>query len=147
MRFMHPSFLDQAKQQLEQTTARATPARVKVLALLLAQNSAVTHQDIAMALERREKIDRVTLYRTLEWLTQQGFVHKLVGADRAWRFGMNRQAHEHHHHAHFTCQRCTEVICLESAPIHAELPALPEGYSGVAVELTVKGLCARCSSA
>ena len=53
--------------------ARATPARIRVLQLLRAAPTALTHGEIELALGA-SVIDRVTLYRVLDWLVASGLV-------------------------------------------------------------------------
>lgn len=127
------------------TGARLTGARVRVLAFLLSQEKAVTHHAIEDGLDTHEKIDRVTLYRTLDWLLAQGLVHKMLGEDRAWRFRANETADAHRQHAHFKCDRCASMICLmHSTPATSTL-TLPPGYEALQVDMTVKGLCPACA--
>lgn len=140
-----PAFSSQAEQLLTGIGTRITPARVRVLAFLLAQQSAATHHDIEMALDRQEKIDRVTLYRTLDWLLAQGIAHKVLGADRAWRFRANQSEAGHHQHAHFKCDRCAITVCLGGIPAAKKAVALPQGYVAKEIEVTVKGLCPACA--
>jgi Fur family ferric uptake transcriptional regulator len=135
----------QAEERIRRTGARVTVARVRVLAFLLTQQDAVPHHQIEVALDQYERIDRVTLYRTLDWLTEAGLVHKVAGVDRAWRFRINENDIAHHQHAHFKCNHCAKVICLDDVGAGNSLPALPDGYRGLEIELTVKGLCAQCA--
>jgi Fur family ferric uptake transcriptional regulator len=136
--------LDQADALIRQQGLRSTAVRARVLSFLLAQRSAVTHLQIESELNAHEKVDRVTLYRTLDWLLEKNLAHKVVGVDRAWCFRANADDSAHQHHAHFKCQRCAEVICLEQLRASGQAPALPEGYRSVEVELTIKGLCPQC---
>lgn len=129
------------------TGARLTGARVRVLAFLLAQAEAVTHHAIEAGLDGREKIDRVTLYRTLDWLLAQGLVHKMLGEDRAWRFRANDTADTHRQHAHFKCNRCAAMTCLPSLTPGPQALPLPDGYQPQEVEMTVKGVCPACRAA
>lgn len=121
--------------------ARATRGRIDVLAVLLASGDALSHHDVEGRLPRGHDIDRVTLYRVLEWLTAQGLAHKVAGDDRIWRFSAAGHAEEGAH-AHFQCSDCGRVICLDEASIPA-IP-LPEGFRRVEVEVTVKGTCDAC---
>ena len=127
--------------------ARATRARIDVLATLIAAQRALTHHEIEAWLEQRRDIDRVTLYRVLDWLTAQGLAHKHSGDDRVWRFSITGpgDASGGHAHAHFQCSDCGKVICLDEA----RLPAihLPRGFRRREVEVTVKGSCDECAPA
>ena len=136
------NFQEQAEAMIRRTGDRATSGRVRILALLLAEHRAVTHHEIEDRLSGEHRLDRVTLYRVLEWLNEKCFVHRLVSDDRVWHFRANVETHPHHH-AHFECMRCTKVICLDDLKAKYDGP-LPAGYRSHEIELTVKGLCAEC---
>lgn len=135
-------YLTNAEQLIRLTGARVTTARIQVLAALLGARRALTHQEIATQLEHGYGIDRVTVYRVLEWLTREHLAHKISGDDRVWRF--NAVAEEHtEQHAHFKCNCCHRVFCLNEATRNFPIK-LPAGYRAQHLELTVKGLCAEC---
>lgn len=123
---------------------RVTRSRVRVLAALLGANHPLAHQELAEALELAEHIDRVTLYRVLEWLTENGLAHRVLGEDRVWRYGM-RDNHDAHQHAHFKCHDCGQVFCLDELNT-AYAVSVPIGYQAKEIELTIKGRCATCSA-
>ncbi len=128
---------------LIQPLGRATPARVQVLEALLASPRALTHAEIEARLNAADCPDRVTLYRVLDWLVSQGLAHKIAGDDRAWRFNAVDRAN--HGHAHFHCTRCGQVYCLnELQPAFAF--NLPPGYQYQKAELSIQGLCPKCST-
>ena len=129
---------------LAERGARATRARIDVLSALLASDEALSHHDVERRLARGRDIDRVTLYRVLEWLTAQGLAHKVSGDDRIWRFSATGRAGGGavHAHAHFECSDCGRVICLEEARVPA-VP-LPAGFRRREIEVTVKGTCDAC---
>jgi Fur family transcriptional regulator, ferric uptake regulator len=142
---MTSPFITRAQVLISETGSRLTGARVRVLAYLLAQQVAVTHHDIEGALADEEKIDRVTLYRTLDWMVAQGLAHKMMSEDRVWRFRANESAAAHRQHAHFKCERCATMICLGGMAAATKTLALPPGYRAQEVEMTVKGLCPACA--
>lgn len=121
--------------------ARATRARLDVLAVLLGSRDALSHHDVEGRLPRGHGIDRVTLYRVLEWLTAQGLAHKVAGDDRIGRFSATGHAGGDAH-AHFQCSDCGRVICLAQARVPS-IP-LPAGFERAQVEVTVKGTCDAC---
>ena len=127
---------------LRQAGSRVTRGRVIVLASLLDANRALTHGEVQARIGRPHRVDRVTLYRILDWLTHSGIAHRISGDDGVWRF--TAKAPEHSGvHPHFECNTCGNVICLRGT---FELPTvvLPAGFRGDEVELTVKGECAYC---
>ncbi len=121
---------------------RVTAGRLKILTILLAERQAITHREIEQRLLGKLTLDRVTLYRVLEWLANKQLIHKVVSDDRVWRFNANHEVHSHQH-AHFKCNSCASVICLDELPNEHDW-SLPIGYQFQEIELTVKGLCAKC---
>jgi Fur family ferric uptake transcriptional regulator len=125
---------------------RATRPRIEILAVLLAAPRALSHLEIERQVRRRPGIDRVTIYRVLDWLVARGLAHRIPGDDRVWRFNAADEEHARQRHAHFKCNECGEVTCLE-AKVGSRKVDLPAGYRPQEVELTVKGLCAGCTRA
>ena len=124
------------------TGARATPARVRVLHLLRSAPTALTHNEIEAALGA-PSIDRVTLYRVLDWLVDSGLAHKNSDVHRVFRFSA-AAAGEHATHVHFRCEHCGRVFCLEAAPPVA--PILPTGFVLSRMDFDLRGRCADCAA-
>ena len=139
---MHNQFHHTAEDMIRHNGGRATAGRIGILVILLAEQQAITHREIEQRLPQAQQLDRVTLYRALEWLVEKNLIHKVTSDDRAWRYHANRELHSHQH-AHFKCTGCAQVICLDKLPVEANWP-LPAGYRFQEIELTVKGLCANC---
>jgi Fur family ferric uptake transcriptional regulator len=152
------SIPEQARDRVRATGARVTGARVKVLALLMQADEALTHTDVQRRLESRDAqdvLDRVTLYRVLEWLVEAGLAHRVSGSDRVWRFSAHgdageRGAHDGHgaRHGHFKCRHCDRMFCMKASTrlARAVRGMLPDGFAGDEVELTVLGVCADCAA-
>jgi len=119
--------------------ARATAARVAVLETLIAATGALSHTELQERINRT--VDRVTLYRVLDWLVGHGFAHRRTDGDGVWRFLPSGSTHDTH--AHFNCTRCGTVHCLPSQ-VEPKL-RLPAGYRRESVDLTVRGVCAGCT--
>ncbi len=120
---------------------RVTRTRVAVLHLLQSIPHPQSHDEIGHALDTAGIAhDRVTLYRALDWLVEQGIAQRIAG-DRAWRFEAVRG--ENHRHAHFHCDRCGQVICLETIRPATDA-ALPPGYRIDRAELVLHGACPQC---
>jgi Fur family ferric uptake transcriptional regulator len=155
------SILEQARERVRATGARVTGARVKVLTVLMGADEALTHAEVQRRLEHgdaHELLDRVTLYRVLEWLVEAGLAHRVSGPDRVWRFSAHGDGHGHGHgahdghgaqHGHFKCRDCERMFCMKASPRLARTVRgmLPEGFAGDEVELTVLGRCADCAHA
>lgn len=138
-----------AETQLRNASVRVTDARVKVLATLLDAQNAFSHQDMQDAFA---DMDRVTLYRALDCLTDAGLAHKIAGDDRVFRYSAGAEHGDapHHQHGHFKCTRCGKVFCLDSI-VEAHLlqntlqESLGAGFRSHDIEFTIKGWCADCA--
>lgn len=121
---------------------RVTRTRVAVIETLQASEHPLSHDELGHALATAQiPHDRVTLYRALEWLVEQGVARRIAGSDRAWRFEILRAGG--HRHAHFHCDRCGQVVCLEGVQ-PAFAVSLPAGYQLERSELVLHGACAAC---
>lgn len=170
------AFEQQARSMLRQRGQRVTTPRATVLATMLAASaearaqrgslSAFSHQDLSTLLESARArphlgaLDRVTLYRVLEWMVEIGLAHKIAGDDRVFRFSLNAPPEvssstaqasaargDESGHAHFHCDGCHRVYCLRESPRLAEAlqAALPQGFVGKELAITVRGLCPDCA--
>ncbi len=133
--------LSQFRDAIRHAGGRITPTRVQVMELLSRTERALSHHEIEAELSKVMPIDRVTVYRVLEWLVDRGLAHRVSGEDRVWRFRTNDATHANH--AHFECSRCGKVLCLEN--LSAEGLGLAGKLGLTATELTVRGVCAQCA--
>lgn len=147
---MHARTIEEATQLVREHGARVTRPRVRVLAELIAAGQALSHLEVQRRVEQAEAadhVDRVTLYRVLDWLVEVGLAHRVAGPDRVFRFSV--QAAGHGAHGHFRCTRCERMFCMgETAGLGRLVRSiLPERFTGEAIELTVSGCCADCAGA
>lgn len=146
---------------------RRTAAARRVLGWLLAHpDTSYTHAQLqvslqaddpgAPALEGSAALDRVTLYRLIDRLTQVGLLLCRVDNQRVRRY----QAMPASVHAlpHFECQSCHRDQPLQGAlhgsgvdlevAAQSALQALKAlGYQGLSLDLAVRGVCADCVTA
>ena len=137
---------------------RRTGAARRVLGWLLAHpDISYTHAQLQEALaDGTHSLDRVTLYRLIDRLTQVGLLLCRVDARRVRRY----QAMPASVKAipHFECQSCHRdsplAGTLQSGAIDLELAAQQAiqalrvlGYQGLSLDLAVRGVCADCASA
>jgi len=130
---------------LNQVSGRRTPARESVLNILLSEKCALNHQSIEdIAQQRGLSLDKVTLYRTLDWLVEQGLAHRIASIDRTWYFNALPNFGTAPH-AHFHCKRCSRIYCLEH--IQATPPSdLPAEYLIEEATLCLEGQCIHCAN-
>jgi Fur family ferric uptake transcriptional regulator len=106
----------------------------------------LSHAEIKARLESSgADIDRVTLYRILDSLLAAGIVRKAVDSRGVLRFSVAARRTPHDGHAHFRCEDCGGVFCVD-APLPVA-PSLPDGFHLHGAELDLHGICARCGDA
>lgn len=126
---------------LEKAGIRVTPHRRAVLKTVLDAAGAVTAPDMEERLSTGEHaMNRVTLYRTLDLLTEAGVLRRTNGPGRAFQYCLG------HGHGHFHCRKCGRTQCLETAPLNTVLllSGLPERVEVEQVDIRLDGLCAAC---
>jgi Fur family ferric uptake transcriptional regulator len=148
---MHLETLEHARRMVRDAGARVTPARVRVLAELLESDEALTHQAMRRRVEAADAgpvLDRVTVYRVLDWLVDSGLAHRVAGPDRVYRFGARGEGPGSAVHGHFRCTACDRMFCMRdgSAMGRWVRAMLPAGCTGEEIELTVSGCCAACAT-
>lgn len=138
---------------------RRTAAARLVLGWLLAHpDTSYTHAQLqtALASDTELALDRVTLYRLIDRLTQVGLLLCRVDVNRVRRY----QAMPASVHAipHFECQSCHRDSPLAGAleanardlerAAQTALEALQAlGYQGTSMDFAVRGVCADCVAA
>ncbi|MFC5770022.1 Fur family transcriptional regulator [Thauera sinica] len=131
-----------ARERIAALGGRVTRTRLVALELLQQSPHPLSHDEIGEALAAAGIAhDRVTLYRALDWLVERGLARRIAGGERAWRFEVMRDAT--HRHAHFHCDRCGQVVCLEGLE-PAPTTGLPSGFHVDRAELVLHGSCAAC---
>jgi Fur family ferric uptake transcriptional regulator len=162
-----PSLFDPIDALLSAHGLRRTGAARRVLGWLLAHpDTSYTHAQLQAALQDDDLsvgqgevaagLDRVTLYRLIDRLTQVGLLLCRVDVNRVRRY----QAMPASVHAlpHFECQSCHRDQSLQGAlqgsaqdlEVAAQnaLQALKVlGYQGMSLDLAVRGVCADCATA
>jgi Fur family ferric uptake transcriptional regulator len=137
---------------------RRTAAARLVLGWLLAHpDTSYTHAQLQTALtgDSAVVLDRVTLYRLIDRLTQVGLLLCRVDAQRVRRY----QAMPASVHAipHFECQSChrdsplagalqASAVDLERAATTALEALKALGYQGMRLDFAVRGVCADCAT-
>ncbi|WMW65647.1 transcriptional repressor [Nitratidesulfovibrio liaohensis] len=133
-----------ARARLEHAGLEATPRRIAVLEALAALPHAPAAQELLDTVRRTTRMDKVTLYRTLDLLVEAGILQRHSGADGTFRHCM-APAGKNAAHGHFQCTRCGVMTCLPSLPAALDAAALlPAGVTVEHVEVRLDGVCGRC---
>jgi len=130
---------------LSQHELKVTSARLLVLQIISAANSAVSQPKIETQVNG--KVDRVTLYRILSAFEQKGILHKVIDLNGTANYALCSSkctSHTHHdEHLHFNCTNCLKVYCMNDF----SLPPvqLPNGFTAGSFNLSITGLCKECN--
>lgn len=145
-----------AEQLMIDAGLRPTKARTAVLNTLINSHTALSQPEILSALQGVKEIDRVTVYRVLDWLQENVLIHKISTDDRAWKYQLNSPKRQfkaasslstrminNHGHAHLLCQTCGTVLCIHELSAHIP-QAILETYQVSNIDISLKGLCPQC---
>ena len=136
--------LTRAEQRCEAAEQRLTPPRRRVLELLLEAGQPVKAYDLIAAYgQSGVPAKPPTVYRALEFLSQQGFAHRIESLNA---YVACRRGEAGHSAAFLICDCCgaTREIASAANPIQALGEAAGYALTGVTIE--AHGLCADCRS-
>jgi len=129
---------------------RLTAIRARVLSLVAAAGKPIKAYDLLEQVREGEGAGAAappTVYRALDFLLANGFIHKLESINA---FVACHHPNSAQHSVPFLiCDRCHSATELEDASIVASLDAAARGlgFAPQAQTLEVHGLCAKCARA
>lgn len=123
---------------------RLTELRKEVLSIILNSNKAISAYEILPLLKNREKpAAPPTVYRTLDFLLENGFIHRLSSINAYIPCCHPRDVHTS---AFLICNDCNSVFELSKKPLFNELEAVLQLHEFTAHQSVVEvfGLCGSC---
>ena len=141
------TLLDRASAICEGRGVKLTELRRQVLGLILSRDAPTGAYDLLVQLRStRHGAAPPTVYRALEFLQEQGLVHKLERLS-AFVGCIAEEDHDHYHAAQFfICRSCGKVIELEDHELaHALADAAKRlGFTVAKATIEAEGQCAGC---
>jgi Fe2+ or Zn2+ uptake regulation protein len=141
------SLIQQVTEKIRSDGGRMTAQRKLILAVLESYPDHPTAEDIyTRALEQDASLHLSTVYRTLRWLEEEGFVSPRWFEDERRQERFDTISDEKHDHHHFRCRLCNQIVEFPE-PLIDEIKALYEERFGGSVEsasLTLYGVCKAC---
>lgn len=131
-----------ALSEISSTGHPLTRQRRALVAFIMSHTKPFTAE--ALISELRDegiRVGRATVFRTVELLTDLGYVHRQANSDRVLYIACSPR-----HHHHLLCSNCGQVVHFEDCPIDALLSEL-ESRTGYQIErhsLELGGLCPSC---
>ncbi len=119
---------------------KRTSCRQGIIEVIMKANKALSENEV------RERLagnyDRTTFYRSFKTLEEYRIIHKIVVDNQLVKYALDNSVTRKNEHAHFYCNECNAVLCLDSVPVVQ--PVLPDGYTSQETEVIIKGTCALC---
>jgi Fur family ferric uptake transcriptional regulator len=114
---------------------KATPQRLAVLRALATEQ----HQSMGELRRRCPQVGVVTVYRTLDLLSELGIIRRMDLGD-----GPRYELADYHHH-HLICESCGDISEFEECPLDSERVSLASSTFEVhSHSIEVYGRCAAC---
>jgi len=137
--------LAEIQKLLRDSGLRSTSARIAVLQQLRKAGRPQSHAEVASAVAALG-LDKATVFRNLNDLTEAGLLSRSELGDHVWRFEIRTEKHSHGAaHPHFLCIDCGSVTCLPGSTIPTALKSSAESI-GEITEILVRGHCHNCAT-
>ncbi|WP_240099011.1 transcriptional repressor [Thermomonas flagellata] len=141
-------FVAAVEQACHRRGLRLTPVRARILGLIAEAGQPVKAYDLLEQVRTQEGAGAAappTVYRALDFLLANGFIHKLESINAF--VACHHPDAARHSVPFLICDRCHSATELEDASIVAQLDAAARalGFAPQAQTLEVHGLCARCA--
>lgn len=145
-----PGFIESARLHCQQRGTQLTPLRIEVLRHLLQHPGSVKAYDLLTAIQAEKPgFAPMSLYRTLDFLVENGLVHKV---DATSSFIIcehgHHDRHDHGHPVMLICEGCGQVSEYSSEEVIDTLAhatsRIREQSGFKARGMEIKGLCQSC---
>lgn len=136
--------IEQAKAACMEKGARFTPVREQIFSLLANSNSAIGAYDLLTLLQKSDpKAKPPTVYRALDFLMDQGFVHKVESQNA---YVLCSHFAEHHKAQLLICDSCGDIQEIQSPEIDKNLNIAAQAFNFKVLKPTIEahGICKEC---
>ena len=140
-------YVHAVEQACESRGLRLTPLRAQVLGLVAAAGKPIKAYDLLDLMKSASgSTAPPTVYRALDFLLEQGFIHRLASVNA---FVSCHHPQVRHSVPFLICDNCQNAVELEDERISALLDqqAKALGFTPRAQTLEVHGLCSNCQAA
>jgi Fur family transcriptional regulator, zinc uptake regulator len=123
---------------------RFTPLRRRVLELVWTKHAPITAYEVLDLLsEGQKRVAPPTVYRALDFLIEEGFVHRIESLNSF----VGCSDPKHRHQGHFLiCRKCSNVSEMNEQSLHDVIKKAAQsfGYSYENSILEIAGICENC---
>lgn len=130
---------------LEEVGIKPTSNRILVIKEICRSDMPISLLELESAIDT---LDKSSISRVLNLLMGSGILHALEDGRGVTRYELcldhsADRSHASHMHAHFYCENCRKVYCLDNITIPKV--SLPDGFEVSSVNFMLKGKCPECS--
>lgn len=136
--------LAQAEKICKQTSARLTPIRKDLLALIYSQDGHITAYELLRLLRvSHPKAEAMTVYRALEFLQQQQLVHRVASQNAYTACDTPEQSH---HAQLLLCEKCGHAEEVSAPLLENALQTMVKQHSFKLSNkpMEILGICENC---
>ncbi|MGX5915617.1 zinc uptake transcriptional repressor Zur [Aliidiomarina sp. Khilg15.8] len=141
------NLIARAEKLCQHRGVRLTPARREVFSLLTKQDGAIGAYDLLEQLKQSTPNAKPpTIYRALDFLQAQGFVHKISSSNA---YVLCSHFEQQHPVQMLICRDCGNVQEIHSDGVHEQFitQAQAQGFQVEQQTVEALGLCNQCSTA
>lgn len=127
---------------LKHRKIKPTAMRILVLKELLSKNKAINLYELE---NNFDKVERTTLYRTLNTFVDYNLIHKIDDGTGSVKYALcddDCNCKLDDLHVHFLCVKCEKTYCLKDIPI--PIVQLPDNMTFETANYVIKGICEKC---
>jgi Fur family transcriptional regulator, ferric uptake regulator len=134
------------QKQLRRHGLRLTPQREKVLSVLHGVSRAASAEEIfTLVAQKDASVDRSTVYRTLDLLSEMGLAAVIDSGEKQRRYELSGVEAPH---LHLVCRSCGQIIGVELGRLQPLLDELKTNFhfNIDLSSLSLQGLCDTCAA-
>ena len=137
---------DLLRSELKKRKYRMTVQREAVLRVFMeSDDKHLGAEDVyRILLDRKYRISKATVYRTIELLTDLGFLRKLDFGDGMYRYEIVERDDEYHQH--LICKECGKIVEINDELVKELIERLEKetDFSIDAYDIKFYGVCSEC---
>lgn len=124
----------------QENNLKRTKLRIALLSCLASSKHAQSYIDLKERLGKN--VDKSTLYRNLSAFEEAGIIHRINDHSGVSKYAFGKVDNHEGNHAHFVCERCETVFCIEKDP-NSEI-SVPKGFKTKSIQTVITGICSNC---
>ena len=134
--------MENIENKLLNRNIKPTAMRELVFKVLSEQSAAISLAELE---QKFDKVDKVTLYRTLKTFEENKLIHSIDDGTNSIKYALCKDACQckpEDLHVHFLCTNCNHTYCLNDILIPEII--LPANFNLETINMVVKGICSNC---